>query len=151
MSLESPPARVQRPRGYLFSFRALSGETHDRLVNVLVTAAILPHHRGPDSVYAFEYSTGFGSFRVSMGFKLVEISLLQYFSIYLGHPIYSLGVCLFSLILATALKSISGGVSQLEALLETPIRLAVQSGIDQGCDLPARREESGVYDELMLR
>ena len=38
---------------------------------------------------------------------LAEISLLQYFSVYLGHPIYSLGVCLFSLILATGLGSLA--------------------------------------------
>jgi hypothetical protein len=44
---------------------------------------------------------------IGMGFMLAEISLLQYFSIYLGHPIYSLGVCLFSLILATGLGSLA--------------------------------------------
>ena len=32
-----------------------------------------------------------------------EIALLQRFSVYLGHPIYSLSVCLFSLILASGL------------------------------------------------
>ena len=32
---------------------------------------------------------------------LAEIALLQYFSVYLGHPMYSLSVCLFSLILAS--------------------------------------------------
>lgn len=44
---------------------------------------------------------------IGMGFMLVEIALLQYLSIYLGHPIYSLGVCLFSLILATGLGSLA--------------------------------------------
>jgi hypothetical protein len=44
---------------------------------------------------------------IGMGFMFAEISLLQYFSVYLGHPIYSLGVCLFSLILATGLGSLS--------------------------------------------
>jgi hypothetical protein len=42
-----------------------------------------------------------------MGFMSAEISILQYFSVYLGHPIYSLGVCLFSLILATGLGSLA--------------------------------------------
>ncbi len=32
---------------------------------------------------------------IGMGFMFAEISLLQYFSVYLGHPIYSLSVCLF--------------------------------------------------------
>ncbi len=44
---------------------------------------------------------------IGMGFMFAEIALLQYFSVYLGHPIYSLGVCLFSLILATGLGSLA--------------------------------------------
>jgi hypothetical protein len=46
---------------------------------------------------------------IGMGFMFAEISLLQYFSVYLGHPIYSLSVCLFSLILATGLGSLASG------------------------------------------
>ena len=42
-----------------------------------------------------------------MGFMLAEIALLERFSVYLGHPIYSLGVCLFSLILASGLGSLA--------------------------------------------
>jgi hypothetical protein len=44
---------------------------------------------------------------IGLGFMLGEIALLQYFSVYLGHPIYSLAVCLFSLILATGLGSLA--------------------------------------------
>jgi hypothetical protein len=44
-----------------------------------------------------------------MGFMFAEISLLQYFSVYLGHQIYSLGVCLFSLILSSGLGSLASG------------------------------------------
>jgi hypothetical protein len=44
---------------------------------------------------------------IGMGFMLAEIALLQYFSVYLGHPIYSLSVCLFSLILASGLGSLA--------------------------------------------
>lgn len=44
---------------------------------------------------------------IGMGFMLAEIALLQYFSVYLGHPIFSLGVCLFSLILASGLGSLT--------------------------------------------
>jgi hypothetical protein len=33
--------------------------------------------------------------------------MLQFFSIFLGHPIYSMGVCLFSLILSTGLGSLT--------------------------------------------
>lgn len=48
-------------------------------------------------------------FLIGLGFMLAEISMLQYFGVYLGHPIYSLGVCLFSLILATGLGSLASG------------------------------------------
>jgi hypothetical protein len=36
-----------------------------------------------------------------------EISLLQFFSVFLGHPTYAMGVCLFSLILSTGLGSLT--------------------------------------------
>jgi hypothetical protein len=51
---------------------------------------------------------------IGMGFMLSEISLLQYFSVYLGHPIYSLGVCLFSLILASGLGSLASDRIKLD-------------------------------------
>ena len=46
---------------------------------------------------------------IGFGFMFSEISLLQYFSVYLGHPVYSLGVCLFSLILASGVGSLVSG------------------------------------------
>jgi hypothetical protein len=46
---------------------------------------------------------------IGLGFMLAEIGMLQRFSVYLGHPIYSLGVCLFSLILASGLGSLASG------------------------------------------
>jgi hypothetical protein len=52
---------------------------------------------------------------IGMGFMLAEIALLQYFSVYLGHPIYSLGVCLFSLILASGLGSLASDRLKLNA------------------------------------
>jgi hypothetical protein len=51
---------------------------------------------------------------IGMGFMLGEIALLQYFSVYLGHPIYSLGVCLFSLILASGLGSLTSDWLRLD-------------------------------------
>lgn len=62
---------------------------------------------------------------IGMGFMLAEIALLQYFSIYLGHPIYSLGVCLFSLILASGLGSLASDRLKLNA----PGRLTVWGGL----------------------
>jgi hypothetical protein len=43
---------------------------------------------------------------IGLGFMLIEISLLQRLSVYLGHPSYGLGVVLFSLVLSTGLGSL---------------------------------------------
>jgi hypothetical protein len=50
---------------------------------------------------------------IGMGFMLAEIALLQRFSVYLGHPIYSLSVCLFSLIIASGMGSLTSDRLQL--------------------------------------
>jgi hypothetical protein len=52
---------------------------------------------------------------IGMGFMLAEIALLQWFSVYLGHPIYSLSVSLFSLILASGLGSLASDRLKLNA------------------------------------
>jgi hypothetical protein len=44
---------------------------------------------------------------IGMGFMFAEISLLQFFGVFLGHPIYAMGVCLFSLILSSGLGSLA--------------------------------------------
>ena len=51
---------------------------------------------------------------IGMGFMMAEIALLQRFSVFLGHPIYSLSVCLFSLILASGLGSLTSDKLRLE-------------------------------------
>ncbi len=43
---------------------------------------------------------------IGMGFMFIEMALLQRFSVFLGHPIYSLSIVLFSLILSTGLGSL---------------------------------------------
>ena len=43
---------------------------------------------------------------IGIGFMLIEIGLLQRFSVFLGHPIYSLSIVLFSLILSTGIGSL---------------------------------------------
>ena len=43
---------------------------------------------------------------IGIGFMAVEIGLLQRMSVFLGHPIYSLSVLLFTLILATGIGSL---------------------------------------------
>jgi hypothetical protein len=46
---------------------------------------------------------------IGMGFMFAEISLLQFFGVFLGHPTYAMGVCLFSLILSSGLGSLASG------------------------------------------
>jgi hypothetical protein len=43
---------------------------------------------------------------IGIGFTCVEIGLLQRLSVFLGHPIYSLSIVLFSIILATGVGSL---------------------------------------------
>ncbi len=45
-------------------------------------------------------------FLIGAGFMLTEIALLQRLSVFLGHPIYSLSIVLFTMILATGLGSL---------------------------------------------
>jgi spermidine synthase len=62
---------------------------------------------------------------IGLGFMAVEIGLLQRLSVFLGHPIYSLSVVLFSLILTTGLGSLLSD----RLPLNTPGKLALWSGL----------------------
>jgi predicted membrane-bound spermidine synthase len=57
---------------------------------------------------------------IGLGFMLFEISLLQRMSVFLGHPVYSLGIVMFSLICATGLGSLLSG----KCGLQTPAKRA---------------------------
>jgi hypothetical protein len=46
---------------------------------------------------------------IGFGFMLIEISQVQRLTIFLGHPVYSLSVVLFALLLASGLGSVSTG------------------------------------------
>jgi hypothetical protein len=46
---------------------------------------------------------------IGLGFMLTEVALLQRLSVFLGHPVYSLSIVLFALILATAAGSLLSG------------------------------------------
>ena len=61
---------------------------------------------------------------LGLGFMLVEIGLLQRLSVFLGHPIYSLSVVLFSLIMFTGAGSFLSEHARLEA---SGVRLATWS------------------------
>jgi hypothetical protein len=50
---------------------------------------------------------------IGAGFMFAEISLLQFFGVFLGHPVYAMGICLFSLILSSGLGSLASGIVPL--------------------------------------
>ena len=54
---------------------------------------------------------------LGIGFMFVEIALLQRFSLFLGHPIYSLSIALFAIVLSTGIGS----------LLSERLRLSTQT------------------------
>jgi hypothetical protein len=62
---------------------------------------------------------------IGLGFMFAEISLLQYFGVFLGHPTYAMGVCLFSLILSTGLGSLASG----RLPLDSGAKIAVWGGV----------------------
>jgi spermidine synthase len=77
-------------------------------INAVIITIILPLRSAAKNCPRPLIAAGSAYFSlIGMGFMFAEISLLQYFSVYLGHPIYSLGVCLFSLILSTGLGSLA--------------------------------------------
>jgi len=43
---------------------------------------------------------------IGLGFMLIEIGMIQRVSVFMGHPIYALGIVLFSIILSTGLGSL---------------------------------------------
>lgn len=62
---------------------------------------------------------------IGAGFMAAEIGLLQYLSVFLGHPVYGLGVLLFAIIASTGLGSYLSGFTPLR---EGPQLLAL-SGV----------------------
>ncbi len=53
---------------------------------------------------------------IGLGFMFMEISLLQAFGVFLGHPIYGLSVVLFSLIIAAGIGSLISDKAPLNTL-----------------------------------
>ena len=52
---------------------------------------------------------------IGIGFMMIEIGLLQRMSVFLGHPVYSLSVLLFTLILATGIGSLVSDILPLDS------------------------------------
>jgi hypothetical protein len=74
------------------------------LVLVFIVAPLLIGGERPGAGWA-GWLTYFGA--LGAGFMLLEVALLQHFVLLLGHPVYSLTVTLFSLLLGTGIGSLA--------------------------------------------
>jgi hypothetical protein len=76
---------------------------------------------------------------IGIGFMLIEIGLLQRFSVFLGHPIYSLSIVLFSLILSTGLGSLLSDHLRIEPKARFTLWAVVTGGylLSQGLWVPS--------------
>ncbi len=66
---------------------------------------------------------------IGLGFMMLEIALLQQMSVFLGHPVYSLSVVLFSLILSTGIGSVLSDRLQLDKPYKVAVWVALTSGL----------------------
>jgi len=69
---------------------------------------------------------------IGLAFMFVEISLIQRMSLFLGHPIYSLAIVLFSVVLATGVGSLLSDRAvplSVTSLVGWPLVLAVYLGL----------------------
>jgi hypothetical protein len=69
---------------------------------------------------------------IGVAFIFVEITLIQRMSLFLGHPIYSLAIVLFSIILASGVGSLLSGRAvplSVGSLVGWPLVLAVYLGL----------------------
>jgi hypothetical protein len=78
---------------------------------------------------------------IGTGFMFAEISLLQYFGVFLGHPIYAMSVCLFSLILSAGVGSLASD----RLALNTPPRIVVWAVLVSGYLFAAQAVLPGIF------
>ena len=81
---------------------------------------------------------------IGTGFMFAEISLLQYFGVFLGHPIYAMSVCLFSLILSAG----AGSLASDRLALNTAPRIAVWAVMVSGYLFAAPAMLPGIFSAM---
>ena len=79
----------------------------------------LPHMDGRSFGHGLAYFSAIGA-----GFMLIQIPLMQRFSVYLGHPTYAVAVILFSMILATGVGSYLSGSDPARVFVSPSLRLS---------------------------
>jgi len=72
---------------------------------------------------------------IGLGYMLVEIGLLQRTSVFLGHPVYSLSVLLFTLILSTGVGSLVSDKLQLKSRGRFAVWAVLAAGYIMGLPL----------------
>ena len=80
------------------------------LLIVAIGAIILPLVRGPGLLqkHATAHRSALAYFSIlGAGFMLVEIAAMQRLSVFLGHPVYALGILLMTIIISTGIGSLS--------------------------------------------
>ena len=104
--LASGPAETGVARGNLAATSTLAMLFIISLLLVLVTI-LLPLRSAIKDVGRRLAVGGTAYFMlIGVGFMTIEIALLQRMSVFLGHPVYSLSIVLFSIILSTGLGSL---------------------------------------------
>jgi hypothetical protein len=85
-------------------------------LGLVVVSVLIPLHHAVRDVGARLAVGGTLYFLlIGIGFMMIEIGLLQRMSVFLGHPVYSLGVLLFTLILATGIGSLVSDMFPLDS------------------------------------
>ena len=117
--------RAHRAFQYLRSGGVVSGNLIATLslLTILIVAAVLVvmtivvplRHSVRDVGRPLVYGGTLYFALLGLGFMLVEIGLLQRLSVFLGHPVYSLSIVLFGLILATGAGSLLSERVRLES------------------------------------
>jgi len=74
---------------------------------LILLPLFLFHRRGLDTQHSKGYILYFAC--LGLGFMLLEIGFMQKFTLFLGHPTYSISVILFSLLVFSGLGSLTGG------------------------------------------
>jgi spermidine synthase len=97
-------------RGNLVATRTLAGLILSLLVLALVTVvfplALRSSERKPGQARSILWSGAAYFSLIGAGFMFVEIALMQRLSVFLGHPMYALGVLLFAIIASAGLGSL---------------------------------------------
>jgi hypothetical protein len=128
-------------RGNLIASIALLLVTIVAAIAVLCTI-VLPLRHATRNAPAGLIAAGTTYFAlIGTGFMFAEISLLQYFGVFLGHPIYAMSVCLFSLILSAGVGSLASD----RLTLNTPPRITVWALLVSGYLFAAQVALPGIF------